>query len=246
MEQGRLELTSSLSWRRQTHNRTMCKVSLVWLGRGVGLIRLYTVLNPSDHRDDNDGWIRYMKGLQLGLIDSGMHSLSVLLETSHRTWRALEIAQGASAGIISRRVRALRILAMATIWGQRLFCSDLPIVRLLLEGSVYLRAVSIWGQRLFEGSVYLRAAPIWGQRLIEEIRYVPLLDGIHGKNFLNTLNYYYTHQERGCLGQCEASFSYCSCKHGLCVLFVHIIQYTCSLQLWFAFLNSTHWQHSSV
>ena len=30
---------------------------LVRLGRGVGLIRLYTctVLNPSDHRDDNDG-----------------------------------------------------------------------------------------------------------------------------------------------------------------------------------------------
>ena len=59
-----------------------------------------------------------MKGLQLGLIDAGSstRSLSVLLsavETSHRTRRALEIAQEALAGIISRRVRAPRILAAA-------------------------------------------------------------------------------------------------------------------------------------
>ena len=62
-----------------------------------------------------------MKGLQLGLIDSGSstRSLSVLLstvETSLRTRTALEIAQGALAGIISTRIRAPRILAaVATI-----------------------------------------------------------------------------------------------------------------------------------
>ena len=58
---------------------------------------------------------------------------------------------------------------------------------------------------------YSRAATIGGQRLIKEIQYVLLLDYdkkyLRQKNLaaLNALNYYYTHQERGCLGQCEAS-----------------------------------------
>ena len=48
--------------------------------------------------DGNDGSIRYMRAIQLGLIDAGssMHSLSVLLsavEMSLRTQTGLEIAQ---------------------------------------------------------------------------------------------------------------------------------------------------------
>ena len=55
--------------------------------------------------DSNDGWIRYMGVIQLGLIDAGSStcSLSVLLlavEMSLRTQTALEIAQWASVAII--------------------------------------------------------------------------------------------------------------------------------------------------
>ena len=79
--------------------------------------------------------------LHVGLIDasSSTHSLSVLLspvEMSLRTQTALEIPRWASAGIISTRVCAPHVLAMATIQGRRLFSLDLPIVRLLVEGSV--------------------------------------------------------------------------------------------------------------
>ena len=78
--------------------------------------------------DCKDARNRYMRAMQLGLIDAGSStcSLSVLLstvETSLRTRTALEIAQGALAGIISRHIHAPRILAAAaTIWGRRLFC----------------------------------------------------------------------------------------------------------------------------
>ena len=52
--------------------------------------------------DSNDGWNKYMRAIQLGLIDAGSsaHSLSVLLsvvKTSLWTQTALEIVQGASA-----------------------------------------------------------------------------------------------------------------------------------------------------
>ena len=82
-----------------------------------------------------------MRGLQLGLIDAGSstRSLSVLLlavETNHRPQTAQEIAEGVSAGIVSTRFHAPRILAMATIRGRCLFCSKLPIVQLLFEGAV--------------------------------------------------------------------------------------------------------------
>ena len=83
------------------------------------LLFVYFIGKPGD---SNDGWMRYMRGLQLGLIDAGSStgSLSVLLsavETNHRPQTAQEIAEGASAGIISTRFHALHILAMATIWG---------------------------------------------------------------------------------------------------------------------------------
>ena len=97
--------------------------------------------------DSNDGWIRCMWPIQLGLIDTGssMCSLSVLLSAMGTTLRkctALEIAQWAPAGIICTHARALRILAVATIQGWYLFCSELPIVRWLFKGSDYLRAAS--------------------------------------------------------------------------------------------------------
>ena len=45
-------------------------------------------------------------------------------------------------GILSTHVLAALVLATATIPWQRLFNSELPIVRLLFEGSDYLRAAS--------------------------------------------------------------------------------------------------------
>ena len=61
-----------------------------------------------------------MRVIQIGMIDAGssMHSLSVLLsavETSLRIQTGLEIAQLALTAIISMRIRALHILAVATI-----------------------------------------------------------------------------------------------------------------------------------
>ena len=81
---------------------------------------IYSVGKPAD---SNDGWIRYMRAIKLGLIDaaSGTHSLSFLLsavETGLRTRTALEITQWASAAMISTRVRVPRILAAATTWGR--------------------------------------------------------------------------------------------------------------------------------
>ena len=71
-------------------------------------------------------WIRYMWGIQLGLIDIGSSvcSLSAPLSavnTSLRKCTTLEIAQWASAGMITTRVYAPLVLAAATIWGRRLF-----------------------------------------------------------------------------------------------------------------------------
>ena len=76
---------------------------------------------------------------------SSTPSLSVLLsavETSLRTQTALEIAQWVSVALISVRIRAPCILAAATIWGWRLFHSELPTVWLLFEGGDYSRAAS--------------------------------------------------------------------------------------------------------
>ena len=79
--------------------------------------------------DSNSDWNKYMRAIQLGMIDTGSStcSLSVLLsavEMSLRTWTGLEIAQWASVAIISTHVRVPCILATATILGRHL-CSQL-------------------------------------------------------------------------------------------------------------------------
>ena len=84
-------------------------------------------------------WYRYA-------VVSSTRSLLVLLsaiETSHRTQKTLQIAQWASAAIISTCVHSW---ATGTIQGQRLFHS--------------------------EHGYYSRAATIWGWHLIKEIRYI--------------------------------------------------------------------------
>ena len=66
-----------------------------------------------------------------------MHSLSVLLS-------AVETSRTTSLVTVIRNcVRVPRILAAATIRGRRLFCSELPIVRLLFKGGDYSRVASI-------------------------------------------------------------------------------------------------------
>ena len=70
-----------------------------------------------------------MRVVQLDMIDAGSstRNLSVQLsvvETSLRTQTALEIAQGASAAIISTHFHVLRILAVATNRGWYLFCLE--------------------------------------------------------------------------------------------------------------------------
>ena len=104
---------------------------LVWLLFEGGI---YFIGTPPD---SNDGWIRYMWALQLGLIDTGssMHSLLVLLsavETSLRTHTVLEIAQWESVGIISTQVCVPHVL--------------------LFEGGVY------FGQSFWLCEYYSRAA----------------------------------------------------------------------------------------
>ena len=57
---------------------------------------------------DSNDWNRYMQAIEIGMIDTGSSkcSLSVLLsvKTSLRTQTGLEIAQSASAAIISTRI----------------------------------------------------------------------------------------------------------------------------------------------
>ena len=77
------------------------------------------------------------------MVDAGssMRRFSVLLSTvekSIRTQAALKIAQWVLAAIISMHVRTPRILATATIQGQRLFRSESRLC------GYYLRAVSNW------------------------------------------------------------------------------------------------------
>ena len=74
--------------------------------------------------------------IQWRLLDavSSKCSLSVLLsgmETSHT------IVRWQQSEIICICVRVPHIVAAATIWGQRLFRSELQIARLLFDGSVY-------------------------------------------------------------------------------------------------------------
>ena len=78
------------------------------------------------------------------LIDAGsrMHSLSLprsAVETSHRTWTFLALAWWPSSAIVCISVHVLCILAVATIWGWHLFCSELLLE---FEGGNYLRAAS--------------------------------------------------------------------------------------------------------
>ena len=89
------------------------------------------------------GWIRYVRVIQIGLIDTGStYTSQSAVETSLRTRTALEIAQWALPGSISTCVCALRMLAVATI---------------LRVGFISLRALdcgaTIRRWRLFEGSV---------------------------------------------------------------------------------------------
>ena len=100
--------------------------------------------------DSNDGWSKHMRAIQPSLRDAGSSStcsLSVLLSTmvtSFRTRTALEIAQWASAAIISTRVRAQRKPAAAVIQDRRLFRAELPIVRLYLRAASNQRNTVCW------------------------------------------------------------------------------------------------------
>ena len=72
-----------------------------------------------------------------------------LVETSHKTQTALVLAHWCRQKVFAH-VCVPCILATATIQGQRLFHSELPIVWLLFKGGVYLRAATIRGRHLFE------------------------------------------------------------------------------------------------
>ena len=109
--------------------------------------------------DTNYSWIKELKCLVWGvratqwrLLDavSGTCSLSVLLsamETSRTTLTALVLAQWPSSEITHIGVHVPHIPAAATIREVRLFRSELPIVWLLFEGSVYSKkyGITIWG-----------------------------------------------------------------------------------------------------
>ena len=94
--------------------------------------------------DINDSLIRYIWVRRWRLVDvvRSVHSLSVLLsavEMTHTTQIALALAWWPSSESIRTRVCVPHILAAATIRGRCLFRSELPIVWLLFEGSVYLK-----------------------------------------------------------------------------------------------------------
>ena len=99
--------------------------------------------------------MRYVQARQWQLLDTvnSMCSLSVLLsvEMTHTTQMALALAWWPSSEMIHTCVCILRILAAATIQGQSLFCSELPIVRLLLRAAsirslhIILVYTIVWG-----------------------------------------------------------------------------------------------------
>ena len=108
----------------------------------------------------NLAWVRLL------LFSSSMCSNSVLLsaaETSFGTCTTLEIAQWASARIITPCICVPHVLTACTyylIWGQRLFCLELLIIWLLFEGYYLFWACSKCGyylgvRLLFKGSYYL-------------------------------------------------------------------------------------------
>ena len=97
-------------------------------------------------------------------------SPSVLLsavEMSCTTWTALVLAHWPSSEIIYIRMCVPRIVAAATIWGQRLLRSEVMIMQLL----------RIWGQRLFEKIQYclrplnMHVFTLWWDALITPLFY---------------------------------------------------------------------------
>ena len=99
--------------------------------------------------------MRYVQARQWQLLDTvnSMCSLSVLLsvEMTHTTQMALALAWWPSSEMIHTCVCILCILAAATIQGQSLFYSELPIVRLLLRAAsirslhIILVYTIVWG-----------------------------------------------------------------------------------------------------
>ena len=79
----------------------------------------------------------------LSLFEGGIGKLAdindSLMYKAHMSYTAMT----AKRCMHSLSVAIVHILAAATIRGWRLFCSELPIVRLLFEGSNCLRAASI-------------------------------------------------------------------------------------------------------
>lgn len=73
---------------------------------------------------------------------SSTYSPSVLLsavEMSHTSQTALALARWLSLEIIRSGMHVLHILVAATILGRHLFCSELLIVWLLVEGGIYTK-----------------------------------------------------------------------------------------------------------
>ena len=99
--------------------------------------------------DTNDSWIRYEQTIQWQLLDafSSKNSLSILLSAvgmSRTTRTVLAPARWPLSKIICTRVHVSPITAAATIWGWRLFCSELLIVWLLFEGGIYSKKYVNW------------------------------------------------------------------------------------------------------
>ena len=108
-------------------------------------------------KDIKDSWIRYIQALQQWLLEaiSSTQSLSVLLsvmEKSCATQTILLLACWPSLAVIPTCVGVLSSLAVATLWERRVFCSGLPIVRLLFEGRDYSSMASIWRNTIFSST----------------------------------------------------------------------------------------------
>ena len=104
--------------------------------------------------DLNDGWMRYIQAIQLGLVDTGSrtHSLSVQLlavETSRRTQTALALAWWQSAAIICTRICVPHILAKAFKGGD------------------------CWGQHLIKEIWYVRPYSVYTKFTASHIRWMP-------------------------------------------------------------------------
>ena len=77
---------------------------------------------------------------------------STLASMDTATWDDVRWMQWELSEII--RIHVSCKLPVATMWGHRLFCSELSIVWLVFKGSDYSRAASIQGWWLFKGSIY--------------------------------------------------------------------------------------------